>query len=470
MGHNAAVYVRISEDREGAELGVERQERDCRVLAEQLGWSVIDPVFKDNDISAYFGKPRPGYRAMLAALQGGEADAVIAWHTDRLHRRDGEGYQELQRFIDLSQERGIPTHTVKAGILDLSTASGRMTARIHAAVALHESEQKSERIIAQRIQATSAGRWTGNKRPYGFEKDSVTVRQDEAQALSWAASQLLAGRSLRSLAQELNRRGDLSSTGAPWDARTLGRVLKRPRNAGLSVYRGEVVGQAQWPAILPEDLWRGVCAVLGDPSRRDNPGRPPTWLGSNLYRCGICGEVMISKARGGRWKMTVYTCSASAHLSRNAKEVDGFIEAVVIERMSRPDAADLLGPDRKQDVSQLLVQDEALRARLDEQARLHADGLIDGRQLAEGTASIRHQREEVTAALAAASRGSVLAGVADAEDPAAAWAGLDLSRKRAIIEVLMTVTVLRARRGRRSGWERGESYFDPDSIAIAWKR
>src|SRR5688500_5358433 len=86
MGRKAAIYVRISEDKTGAGLGIERQEDDCRALAGRLGWDVVEPIFEDNDVSAYSGKPRPGYRALLAALRAGNADAVICWHTDRLHR------------------------------------------------------------------------------------------------------------------------------------------------------------------------------------------------------------------------------------------------------------------------------------------------------------------------------------------------------------------------------------------------
>ncbi|MDP9445039.1 MAG: recombinase family protein [Actinomycetota bacterium] len=43
---------------------MDRQEADCRALAERLGWEVA-AVFVDNDINAYSGAPRPQYRAML---------------------------------------------------------------------------------------------------------------------------------------------------------------------------------------------------------------------------------------------------------------------------------------------------------------------------------------------------------------------------------------------------------------------
>jgi len=45
----AAIYCRISRDKVGAGLGVERQQADCRALAERLGWSVVE-AFSDDDL------------------------------------------------------------------------------------------------------------------------------------------------------------------------------------------------------------------------------------------------------------------------------------------------------------------------------------------------------------------------------------------------------------------------------------
>ena len=59
---SAAIYVRISQDRGGAGLGVERQEHECRALAQRLGWTVVD-VYCDNDLSAFSGRRRPALRA-----------------------------------------------------------------------------------------------------------------------------------------------------------------------------------------------------------------------------------------------------------------------------------------------------------------------------------------------------------------------------------------------------------------------
>src|SRR6476659_5817329 len=117
----AAVYTRISEDHTGQGLGVTRQLEDCTALADRLGWEVV-ARYDDNDISAYNGKQRPGFEAMLDAMKRGEFGALICWHPGRLYR----SMRDLERVIDIADERGVQLRTVTAGDLDLSTSSGKM--------------------------------------------------------------------------------------------------------------------------------------------------------------------------------------------------------------------------------------------------------------------------------------------------------------------------------------------------------
>ena len=77
---------------------------------------------------------------------------------------------------------------------------------------------------------------------------------------------------------------------------------------------------------------------------------------------------------------------------------------------------------------------------------------------------------DVDRQIAAAARGSVLPELAGGPDPAEVWAKLDFDRRRAVLKVLVEVTILPARRGRRPGWRPGEPYFDPSSVRIEPRR
>lgn len=463
----AGVYTRISSDREGAGLGVDRQEADCRELVSRNGF-VVAEVYRDNDLSAYSGKPRPGYQHLIDDVRRGVVDVVVAWHTDRLHRSP----VELEEYIGVCDPRGVPTFTVKAGPLDLSTPSGRMVARQLGAVARYEVEHAVERMQRAKLQAATEGRWKGGRRPYGFEGDGVTVRIAEAAEILRASHAVLAGASLRGLAAELNARGVVTSTGKAWRQDTIRSVLLRPRNAGLMEHRGEVLGPAAWPAIVPEDTWRAVVAVLNDPERRTQWASARRWLLSGLALCGVCGGptyATVMSARNAR-AVPAYTCKVGRHVARTATEVDDFVTDVVIERLSRPDAVELLhqsstGPD----LTELHTRAVVLRERLDGLAAAYADGDVDARQLREGSERLRGQLNAVHAQIGDAARGSVLSGVVDVADVRQAWKVLTLDRRRAILDALMTITINKASKGRRPGWRPGESYFDPRSVAIEWR-
>lgn len=460
----AAIYARISKDKTGAGLGVERQEADCRALAARLGWTVVE-VFADNDLSAYSGKVRPRYRALLEAIRAGRVDAVLAWHTDRIHRSP----VELEDYIRACNDgRDVPTHTVQAGPLDLSTPSGRMIARTLGAVARYESEHRGKRVRAARLAAARAGvPHCGGPRPFGYERDGVTVRESEAAAVRSAVESVLAGASLRSVARELNTVGlHTTMKDRRWGHGAVREVLLRPRNAGLREHNGEVIGPADWPAIVPEEQWRAVVAILTDPARRTSPSDARVkWLGSGLYVCAGCGRPSLRVSTAGRG-IPCYRCpgekGTTGHVVRVAGPLDEYIEKVIVERLSRPDAVDLLTPTAPQvNLAALRATANAARTRLAEIAEMLGDGELTRAeaQIARTRANTRLERAE--ADVATATRSSPLVGLADAPDPAAVWAGCDIGRRRAVLDTLMTVTVLPARRpGPR---------FDPDTVEIHWK-
>ncbi len=461
MTRQALIYTRISRDRVGAGLGVDRQERDCQEVADRLGWSVVG-VRSDNDLSAYSGKRRPGYQQLLDELRAGTADAVVAWHTDRLHRSP----VELEDYVEVCDRQGVVTQTVKAGSLDLATPSGRMVARQLGAVARFEVEHQIERQQSAKLQSARSGSWGGGRRPFGYAADGVTVVEAEAREVQRAADAVLAGTSLRAVATDLNTRGVLTSTGRQWQPTEVRRMLTRARNAGLRQHRGDVMGKATWPAVLEEDTWRALCARLNDPGRRTSPDFGRRWLGSGLYLCGVCGDTVIAgtSSTGTGGHKPGYRCRSRQHVTRDAVKVDELVEAVVIDRLSRPDVLEVLTPSPTVDTVALHAEAVTVRARLDELAIVYADGGIDVRQLGEGTTRLRRRLGELEAALGQSAAGSVLLGVMG-DDVAGRWAALDLSRRRAVIDALMVVTIHPARRGRLPG----RVYFDPTSIEIKWR-
>lgn len=465
----AVIYCRISSDREGAGLGVARQRADCEQLAAQLGLTVFE-VYEDNDLSAYSGKPRPGYRQMLQDLRDGRAGTVLAWHTDRLHRSPSE----LEEYIDVCEPLRIETRTVKAGHLDLTTATGRMIARQLGVQARYEVERMVERQRRKRDEMAANGQHFGGRRPFGWESDGMTPIDWEFDCIREAAQSILAGASLRSLAAGWVAREIPTSTGSDWEGSEVRRMLLRPRNAGIILHRGEEVGPAQWPAPLDEATWRSVCAILTDPSRRITPGNERKYLGSGLYLCGICadGTTMGAATSNGRnpgaethyWG--AYTCRHRKHLSRRRDLVDDAVQMAVLDRLGRPDAAELLAArEDPVDVRGAQQDMREARATLDEMAAALGSGALDMRSYQVASEAARLRLAGAESLLSRAVTANPVAGLVGADDVDAVWNGLDLSRRRAVLAYMVKVTILPARTGRQPGG----GYWDPEGLRIKWK-
>ncbi|NKR76062.1 recombinase family protein [Rhodococcus hoagii] len=459
----AAIYTRISRDREGSQLGVERQRADCEELAARLGWTVVES-YSDNDISAYSGRRRPGYEQLVQSLDEGRVKGLIVWHADRLHRSP----VELESFIDICDRNAIEVQTVKAGTFDLSTASGKMVARMLGAAARHEVEHSVERQKRAKLQAALDGKFRGGRRAFGFEADGMTLRETEAQAIRDATKRVLSGVSIAQMVREWNDAGLVTAFGGkPWTARTLKKVLVRPRNAALVTHGEEIIGSGRWPAIVDPDDYRALVALLGDPARRLSYSYERKYLGSGVYVCGKCGKKMRTATQpGGRaGRAKTYKCSGGAHLGRVADRLDEYVTELVLGRLSQSDAAIVL-EGREVDVVGLQTKRDGIQARLDELAELFAQGAIDGSQLRRGSESLRENLSAVDEELAAARSSSALANlVLSGMDLREAWGELSVDVQGKIVDALMVVTILPAPRGRQPGG----GYFDPKYIDIQWR-
>jgi site-specific DNA recombinase len=455
----AAVYLRQSSDPNDDRLAVTRQREDCVALCEQRGWEWSE--YTDNDRSASNGQPRPAYSRLLADIRAGLIDAVVVWDLDRLHRRPAE----LEEFIDLADEKRLALATV-GGDTDLSSDGGRLFARIKGAVAKAEVERKSARQKRANQQQRAAGKWLrAGHRPFGYTKIGEPL-EPEASMLRQAATDVLAGRSLRSIAIAWNQQGVTTTRGNQWTNLALRQVLMNPLVAALVAHKGNVVGRGDWQPLIDEDTWRGLVAFLSDPARRPGAAFETKYQGSGVYRCGLCGERMYAAHPHGRNRSMTYVCKRGAEVARLGAPLDEYVEQLVLGWLGDPETrqrvmARLSGGDEV-DVDALHSSRAALQARLDDLAALFAEGAIDASQLRRGTSELRAQMAGVDKTLAELSRHSPVADLlAAGKQLRERWDALSPNMKGKVVNEIMTVTVQPGRHGMKT--------FDYGLIDIEWK-
>lgn len=460
----AVVYLRISQDRTGLEAGVTRQREDCERRCSERGWDIVS-VESDNDISAAGKRRRPGFQRVVELVTRGDAAVVVAWSLDRLQRNRRD---ELALY-EACRDAGAQLSLVNGADLDFSTAAGRFVADSLGSVARLEIEMKSDRQKRAQLQTAQAGRRSGGRRPFGYDSDGVTVREGEARAVRDGYAAFLSGVPLAEIARTWNaaghvtgqtrwkgeRRGDPS----PWRADSVRAVLLNPRYAGLRAHLGEVVGPAVWPALVAEETWRAAVDTLRSPDRRRKATSARALL-TGVAHCGVCGSTV--NAGGTTTGRPSYRCSAAyGHVGRAAAPVEEFVEAVMIGRLSRPDARRLLDDTTRPDIGALRQRAVELRTRLDGMAVEFADGVLTASQLRAATERIRGQLTETEAAMAHAGRVDLLGPLVGTAEVETTWNAMTTSRKRAVIDLLAVVTVHPPGRGVRT--------FRPETVGIDWR-
>lgn len=498
----AVIYARISQDAEQDGLGVSRQTEDCQARATRDNLTVIDS-YVDNDISASTigTKRRPEYDRLLKDARAGRFDVVLAYSNSRLTRRP----RELEDLIDLHDKHKTRFLTIVSGDDDLSSADGRMVARLKATIDAAEAERSAERVRRKMKQLAEDGRHIGS-RPFGWDiigtgKDQkLTVNDAEAVVLRECVERAINGDSIWKITNDLNARGILTSKGNPWKTQVLRRVLLRDRNVGYRLHQplknGKPHGKAmrypgQWELIIDEETHDRVVAKLTDPSRRtNNRGTSPKYLLTSIARCGECGgylvgikehsyEIKSSYVRKdgsrGPSKQRVYAahykCPAVGcmKVTRQMKEMDGHVTRVVLDVLRR-DGVKLLGGDpvAAKSARELISGLEAKLALAADQWADGGLGMTDD-QLRRVNETLRPQLDAEHARLAAAQPSSGFAEFAEfaGQDIADAWEDANIETRKEILRVLQVLLGLQIT-AHRIGSGNGNKGYAPDSVSVTW--
>ena len=505
MTERAAIYARISEDPRQTELGVTRQRKDCASLVELRGWKLVE-TFTDNDIAALKGNAtRPGYAALMAAVERGQVTRIVAFGLSRLWRNR----RERADAIEVLRRYRVSVSLVKGSDLDMTSAAGRGVAGLMGEFDTMESEVKAERVASAALQRAEQGRANGHV-AYGWRR--VRIRNGEGDVVDWhdeinpaqaaivreIVDRLLRQQSIRAIVADLNTRKVLppraalrTATGKPgevrkrvpaqWHPSTVRKVALRPANAGQIVRDGREFGDAKAPAIVDPERHDRVVALLTDPTRlrkpvRDDPDRTHQLIRPGARRhlltfgigcCGVCGShLKVATRYRGRNKThpyPTYQCDGPRScVTRAQAPVDNLVERVVVRRLQEPDARSLL---TRNDDAARAARDRvaAIDARIDRlQDDFDAD-VIDRRRYERSMARFRVELDSAQRDATRVVRGVAPELVAQLAGPhaKARWDALrEPTQRRALLEAMgLVVTILPAR---------GGAGFKPNSVQVTF--
>ncbi len=414
----AACYCRITSDPHDKREGVQRQRADTSALCEIKGWKVAG-YYIDNDRSASNGKDRPEWDRLLADVQAGKIDAIAAWDQDGGWRMMHE-LEALRRFF-AGLGRTVLLATTGQGDIDLYSPTGVLAAQIKTAVSEHEIAMMKVRMRRAARAKAESGRpqW---RRAFGYmdTPDGPVPDPETAPMVKQCYQHILAGGSISDGARLLKDAGRLGLNGKPWTASTLSLFLRKPRNAGLRAHNGEIVATGTWQGLVDENTWRSVQHILNAPGCAPGKKSVRRHALTGVIHCGKPGcdgyltglwHMWPTGGAPGRPKAgetkpehsgqkahgITYSCKRCRGCSIRAGHIEEFLYNLVVGRLTKPDAVDLLKSEVHDvaEAERMRAEQMALLDRLDEIADERADGLLTGQQAARATERIQAKLNDI---------------------------------------------------------------------------
>lgn len=457
----AAVYLRVSLDRNGDERAVSRQREDAQAVARMRGWEVA-AEYIDNSVSASKAEViRPEYERMRRDYRAGKFSAIICYDLDRLTRQP----RQLEDWIDEAERAGLVIVTLN-GEADLGTDAGRLFARIKAAVARSEVERKSARHKRANLQRAERGYWQFSRRPYGYERRDgrVEIVEAEAEIVREGYRRYIAGDSYYAIANDWNARGVPTFTG-PWSMERVRSMLRNPRYAGIVEYKGKRLDVTpEWVPLIDERVWSDYLETREGRTRAGSWSTSTKHLLSGLLVCGVCGGRMLARPDRGR---QVYSCTTNWCTSIGAGDVDPVVEGLILRRLADKEIVKRLR--HVPDTAPLQTELAALRKRREDITDLLADGILDRRRARQQATELTAKIDATAARLASMRRESPLTDLALARSVPARWGRLGVLERRRVIEELgLRVAIEKGKPGRRPVDADGRMLPDLRRIITTW--
>jgi site-specific DNA recombinase len=434
----AVFYGRKSNDDKG-ELGAS--------IEQQKEWAATVPdvtivkEFSDQSISGN-DVTRPGLLAMIAFCEqqkkaGTPVEVIVCWKPNRFSRAN---MAKTLVFISRLQDAGVDLMLTSEGLIDFNDDSNLLVFAIQQQVQSHAYlKQCSTDTKRGKKKAAEKGQWNGGTPPFGYKLANKRLEIDPiaAESVRLIFELYRDGMGVKSIGNELLKRGIKSPKGGVWSIASLMVVLRNPVYLGKIVHHKKseaksigsvrvktekryiehpreswiVTENAHEPIVTPELFDAVQRRMKGNTKRTAN--LDTGFLLTGLLRCGNCGRTMSGRTFKNKKNARHYVCSGYTNLGRtlsgcanNAIPEQALFNAVLAKLNVEFDPAKLrehlasqIQPERTPDASARLPELDAKIAKATARLMTLDDAIFD--EFSAMLVALKKEREELVKELAA---------------------------------------------------------------------
>jgi site-specific DNA recombinase len=347
MKRTAAIYTRVSSDRQKQEGTIASQRAALMEYAQAQDWMVpAEWIFEDEGFSGAVLN-RPGLERLRDLVAEGQVEIVLAHAPDRLSRK--YAYQVL--LIEEFARLGVETRFLKAPAAQ--TPEEQLLVQFQGMIAEYERALIAERTRrGKRYRAKAGSVSVLGVAPYGYRYVRKTehsagyfaVQEAEAQVVRRIFAQYAQeALSMAEIARQLNQEHIATRFGkGPWRDTTILGMLRNPAYQGQAAYgktqncpsqkpnrvarqkggfgrrsSSRAVDKSQWidiavPALITPEIFALAQERLGQNRRLSRRNTKTTSLLQGLLVCARCGYGLYRSSTGtARGQRQYYRCGGA---------------------------------------------------------------------------------------------------------------------------------------------------------------
>ncbi len=349
----AALYARVSSDRQDVELSISAQLKALREYANRNGYRIVQEYV--DEVQSGRTADRPSFQEMIAqARQNRAFRVVLVWKFSRFTRNR----KDAVVFKSLLKRYGV--RVISINELATDTPTGRLMEGIIETLDEFFSANLAQDTLRGMRESASRGSFLSSRAPFGYtrikvrdgtrERPTLEPDPDTAPVVQEIFESAARGNGLKEICRELNGRG-LTNRGRRWTSTSLHYLLTNEAYTGVLIWGRTskadhsivpVRVEGAWEALVSADLFTRVRQALNDRApKTQQPRRVGSgFLLSGLLRCGSCRKLFTGKHAKGR-RFAYYTCGtllrqgAGSCEARylNAPKLEQFIISKIKERV-----------------------------------------------------------------------------------------------------------------------------------------
>ena len=326
----AALYARVSSDRQDVDLSVAAQLRALRDHARKNGY-IVAREYVDEAESGRIAD-RPEFRKMIDAASKTNApfQEILVWKFSRFTRKR----EHAVAFKSMLRRKGVRVVSITEQADD--TPTGKLLEGIIESVDEFYSENLAQEVTRGMREAASRGFWVASRTPYGYNRvmvqDGAKKRPtlepdpDASRVIKRIFDMAEAGTGMLKIAQALNDEGIASPAGKLWSKNGIHFILRNEVYTGALVWGAKGKGKDEpvrvekaFPSIVSKTRFRRVNRLMRSRApKRAHPRRVgSTYLLSGLVKCKACNRALSGQdAKSGQF--AYYVCQSIMKRGKDA--------------------------------------------------------------------------------------------------------------------------------------------------------